>query len=98
MKVRWWVPVAAVLLTITLLPQYVIEGPKGLLQAIAGIVTLAAMVALYVLPSLVARSRGHRQVVAITALNLLAGWTFFGWVAALVWALVKPSEDRASGF
>jgi hypothetical protein len=32
----------------------------------------------------------HRKnVVAIAALNVLAGWTVVGWIAALVWALVE---------
>jgi hypothetical protein len=30
-----------------------------------------------------------RNASAIIALNLLLGWTFLGWVIALVWALKK---------
>ena len=40
------------------------------------------------------RARG-----AIFVLNLLLGWTLFGWVAALVWACMNPgtasADDRA---
>ena len=42
---------------------------------------------LYLLPAMVAAGRKHRSGTAITALNILLGWTFVGWVAALVWAL-----------
>lgn len=45
---------------------------------------------LYVLPSLIAHGRGHRQRVAISVLNALAGWTFVGWLGALVWSLTNP--------
>lgn len=41
----------------------------------------------YLLPSFVAVCRGHTSLPAIIALNILLGWTFLGWVAALVWSL-----------
>lgn len=43
----------------------------------------------YLLPSLVAGVLMRRNLPAILALNILAGWTFFGWVGALVWALKR---------
>ena len=46
-----------------------------------------SLLGLYCLPGLIAYRRGHPKRVAIGALNLLLGWTFLGWVAALVWAL-----------
>jgi hypothetical protein len=42
---------------------------------------------LYFLPAVIAWCRGHHNRGAIFALNLLLGWTFVGWVAALVWSL-----------
>ena len=49
----------------------------------------------YFIPALVAAKRMHHQTGAILALNLLLGWTFLGWAAALIWALtaVKQSPD-----
>jgi hypothetical protein len=48
-----------------------------------------AMIALvvYFVPSLIANDKEHHQRAAIFALNLLLGWTFLGWVGALVWSL-----------
>ena len=46
-------------------------------------------------PALVALWRQNRQWRAITVLNLCLGWTFVGWVVALVWACVQPTEDYA---
>lgn len=42
---------------------------------------------LYFWPTLIARQRNHPNTAAILALNLLLGWTFVGWVLALVWSL-----------
>lgn len=49
----------------------------------------------YFLPSVVASKRRHRERGAIFVLNLLAGWTFFGWVAALVWSLTSNVEPES---
>lgn len=46
---------------------------------------LAALVALYFLPSLCARNKSHKD--GIQRLNLYLGWTGIGWFAALVWAI-----------
>ena len=45
------------------------------------------MLLLYVLPSVIAEWKDRKNSGAIIALNLLLGWTFVGWVAALVWAM-----------
>lgn len=56
-------------------------------------ILLALMVALYFVPTIIASMRNHTNAVAITALNLLLGWTLLGWVAALVWSLTaKPNS------
>jgi hypothetical protein len=46
----------------------------------------------YFLPSIVARAREHRQMIAIAVLNAFLGWTVLGWVVALVWACVAQPE------
>lgn len=53
------------------------------------------MLAVYLLPALVALGRGHHQAWAITALDVLLGWTLLGWVAALVWSLTSIPPGRA---
>lgn len=52
------------------------------------------LISLYMLPTIVALGRKRRSSTAITLLNLLAGWTVVGWVAALVWA---AAEDPKPG-
>jgi len=56
--------------------------------SVAPVVSLFAVgLALYLIPTFIARARNHKNKTAITALNIIAGWTFAGWVVALVWAL-----------
>jgi hypothetical protein len=42
---------------------------------------------MYFLPTILGAARNKRDVGAIFVLNFFLGWTFFGWIIALVWAL-----------
>lgn len=60
--------------------------------AIAGIVLLLFC---YLLPTFVAGCRGHHNTMAIFVLNLLLGWTFVGFVAALCWSVTSTSKRES---
>ena len=45
---------------------------------------------LYFLPAFLARNKPN--FTSILILNILAGWTFVGWIIALVWALSSDSQ------
>jgi Superinfection immunity protein/zinc-ribbon domain len=49
---------------------------------------------LYFLPAFLARNKPN--FTAILLLNLFAGWTFIGWIIALVWALSGQSQGQAA--
>ena len=53
--------------------------------------TVLFFAAAYFLPAIVAHARRHRQVPAIFVLNLLLGWSVFGWIGALIWAVVRKN-------
>lgn len=55
-------------------------GPAMLCGAVAGLL-------FYFLPSVIGRRK--KNATAICLLNLFLGWTFLGWVGALVWASMK---------
>ena len=59
------------------------------------VITLSVILALYFLPAFIASMRRHPQGGAIFALNLFLGWTFVGWVAALVLALWNTTKTPA---
>lgn len=70
-----------------MLPEYTLP--------IHPLVTLALLVAVYFLPVIIASVRNMRNAVAISVLTVVAGWTFAGWVVALVWACMdKPPEPK----
>lgn len=48
---------------------------------------VVVLIALYFLPSILCYNKKHGNQVAV--LNLFLGWTFIGWVVALIWALKK---------
>ncbi len=43
---------------------------------------------LYFLPTIIAAARHHNHLLPIVLVNIFAGWTFIGWIVALVWSLV----------
>ena len=45
----------------------------------------------YFVPSIIAGARGHESTILIVLLNLFLGWTFFGWVIALIWSMTGKS-------
>ena len=53
------------------------------------LVVCGLMLAFYFLPSIVGLMTKKKNLMAIFLLNLLAGWTFIGWIIALVWACCK---------
>ncbi|WP_237235731.1 superinfection immunity protein [Pseudomonas sp. R76] len=61
----------------------------------AGFVLLVAAFVIYFLPTFVASNRKHVNFTSIFLVNLLLGWTFLGWVAALVWASSANTESPA---
>lgn len=52
---------------------------------------------LYFVPSIVALLRNHQNAAAILVLNSLLGWSFIGWVIALVWSFTAVESGRDTG-
>jgi hypothetical protein len=42
--------------------------------------------ALYLLPTIVVIARRKKRILGPVLVNVLLGWTFIGWVVALIWA------------
>jgi drug/metabolite transporter (DMT)-like permease len=60
---------------------------SGFLSGLIIVALIIVSLAFYFLPTYIAIKRNHKNTLAILALNLLMGWTFVGWVIALVWSL-----------
>ncbi len=59
----------------------------GLVVIVILLVVAAALIALHFLPGIIATRRHHPNTLAIWLVNLFFGWTFIGWIVALIWAL-----------
>ena len=66
-----------------------------LVGGVVGLTFLAAAVAAYFAPWVIAVWYDHRNQKAIGLLNLFLGWTLVGWVVALIWAVYRPTPVRA---
>jgi len=60
-----------------------------------GLSVLVAAFGIYFLPGIIASNRRHPSENSIVILNLFLGWTFLGWVVALVWSVSAiPDNPR----
>ena len=57
------------------------------------IILIALIFSLYFLPFLIASLRQHKNIFVIFLLNLTLGWTFLGWIAALIWSIMNNKKD-----
>lgn len=64
------------------------------MDTVVALFIIGFAVFVYLLPALVALQRKHANITAICVLNILVGWSFIGWVAALVWALVNSGDKK----
>ena len=59
------------------------------------LIAMGISIIIYFIPAMIAKFRGSARTGGIFLLNLLAGATGVGWVAALVWALSSETkQDR----
>ena len=50
--------------------------------------------AIYFVPVIVAYIRKHNNIIPITIMTIFIGWTFIGWLAALLWALNSDVQEE----
>ena len=68
----------------------------GAVSAIVfSLIFLVLGILVYFIPTFIANKKNHTQKTPILLLNIFLGWTFLGWVGALIWACVK--ENNKSG-
>lgn len=53
------------------------------MAVLTGLILLAVMIGVYMLPTAIALQRGHDNPGPIIIINIFLGWTFLGWVVAL---------------
>ena len=69
---------------------------SGVLQVFAWAILFFVGLVIYFAPSGIALRRWHQHGLLVFILNLLLGWTIVGWLAALLWSLVKTDKPVPS--
>lgn len=52
------------------------------------LISASFLIFIYIFPSYIAYRANKKNGASIVALNILLGWTFIGWVIALVWSMM----------
>jgi hypothetical protein len=50
---------------------------------------------IYFIPTIIALARHAKNITGIVLLNIFAGWTFVGWIIALIWSIVDLKQAKA---
>ena len=67
----------------------------GICNLIGFYLALGSILGIYIAPLVIAVVRDHHRLPWIGALNLAAGWTVAGWIAALVWSVTAIRQPAA---
>ena len=59
------------------------------------LILFAVILAVGFVPAIVAFARNHPQKWIVFAFNVILGWTGFGWIALLVWAIIGKLASTA---
>ncbi len=60
------------------------------IKTMINLILITIVVCIYFLPTIISHNKKHTLGIAI--LNLFLGWTFLGWVGALIWAVSSPKN------
>jgi hypothetical protein len=66
------------------MPTY--SAPNPIIDCIWWTIFILFFAGSYLFPAIIAKCRKHNNYSAILVLNLFLGWSFLGWIVALVWA------------
>lgn len=66
---------------------------EGNIEMVTGLIIVASVIFIYFIPAIFAYRHAHPNTGAILAINLLAGWTLLGWIAAAIWAITPKREQ-----
>ncbi len=72
-----------------------VADPNSSFAAIMTMLAIVGCIVLYFLPGIVAQQRNHHQRAAIWVLNIFLGWTFLGWIIALMWDSTAIKQEIA---
>lgn len=66
------------------------------MESLAAILVLLFVLAVYLIPTIIAFARGHASKWGISVLNIVLGWSLVFWVVALIWALSNKGQNQVT--
>lgn len=66
------------------------------MESLAAILFLLFVLAVYLIPTIIAFSRGHASKWGISVLNIVLGWSLVFWVIALIWSLSNKGQNQVT--
>lgn len=66
------------------------------MESLAAILALLFVLAVYLIPTIIAFSRGHASKWGIGVLNIVLGWSLVFWIVALIWALSNKGQSQTT--
>lgn len=66
------------------------------MESLAAILVLLFVLAVYLIPTIIAFSRGHASKWGIGVLNIVLGWSLVFWVVALIWSLSNKGQSQTT--
>ena len=66
------------------------------MESLAAILVLLFVIAVYLIPTIIAFARGHASKWGIGVLNIVLGWSLVFWVVALIWSLSNKGQSQTT--
>ncbi|WP_035536533.1 superinfection immunity protein [Halomonas alkaliantarctica] len=92
MNNNWWIHVLVAAIASVLIVGFIkVAGAQGA-DILISIVLIIIGILFHFIPSIIAVHRNHKNKVGILLLNFFLGWTLFGWVGSLIWAVLQDAD------
>jgi RsiW-degrading membrane proteinase PrsW (M82 family) len=71
--------------------MFPIVGASIHLTGISAIIAILVSIVVYFLPTIIALLRKKQNPLVVVLINIFLGWTFIGWIVALVMSFTGPT-------
>ncbi len=66
------------------------------MESLAAILVFLFILTVYLIPTIIAFTRGHASKWGIGVLNIVLGWSLVFWVVALIWSLSNKGQSQTT--
>lgn len=66
------------------------------MESLAAILVMLFVLAVYLIPTIIAFARGHASKWGIGVLNIVLGWSLVFWVVAFIWSLSNKGQSQTT--